>query len=74
MAKVRIELNHDGIEELLKSDEMKSVLMDYAQNVANRAGSGYEAKGMSSRVIVLVREEAEQDNYDNNTLLKAVQS
>ncbi len=68
----KFELNYKGVGELLHSEAMTSVLKQHAGKVATRAGSGYEAKQMGSRVIVLVRESAEQDNYRNNTLLKAV--
>lgn len=68
----KFELNRKGVGELLHSEAMASALMQHAGKVAIRAGSGYEAKQMGTRVIVLVRESAEQDNYQNNTLLKAV--
>lgn len=68
----KFELNYKGVGELLHSEAMTSVLMQHAGKVAVRAGSGYEARQMGSRVIVLVRESAERDNFENNTLLKAV--
>ena len=69
---IKFELNYEGVGELLKSGEMQSVLMEAAQNIASNAGEGYKAVQMSTRVIVVPdTEEAEQDNLDNNTLLKA---
>ena len=68
----KFELNHKGVGELLHSEAMANVLKQHAEKVATRAGSGYEARQMGTRVIVLVKESAEQDNYENNTLLKAV--
>lgn len=68
----KFELNYKGVGELLHSEAMANVLKQHAEKVATRAGSGYEARQMGTRVIVLVRERAEQDNYENNTLLKAV--
>lgn len=69
----RFELNKKGVGELLKSQEMADVLTQHASKVATKAGTGYEAKQMGTRVIVLARStEAEQDNYENNTLLKSM--
>lgn len=67
-------LNKKGVAELLHSDEMVTALMQNASKVATKAGTGYEAKQMGTRVIVLARSaEAEQDNYENNTLLKSME-
>lgn len=67
-------MNKKGVAELLHSDEMATVLMQNASKVATKAGTGYEAKQMDTRVIVLARSaEAEQDNYENNTLLKSME-
>ena len=69
---IKFELNYEGVGELLKSSEMQSVLMENAQSIASNAGEGYKAVQMSTRVIVVPdTQEAEQDNLDNNTLLKA---
>lgn len=69
----KFELNRKGVGELLKSEEMANVLIQHAGKVATKAGTGYEAKQMGTRVIVIARsEEAEQDNYENNTLLKSM--
>ena len=66
-------LDKKGVAELLHSDEMTDALIHHAGKVATKAGTGYEAKQMGTRVIVIARsEEAEQDNYDNNTLLKSM--
>ena len=68
----KFELDYAGVGKLLHSEAMANVLKQHAGKVATRAGSGYEARQMGTRVIVIVRESAEQDNYKNNTLLKAV--
>ena len=69
---VTFELNYEGVGELLHSQQMQDVLMENAKQIANTAGAGYKAVQMSTRVIVVPdTEEAEQDNYENNTLLKA---
>ena len=66
-------LNKKGVAELLHSDEMANALIQHANKVATKAGTGYETKQMGTRVIVLARsQEAEEDNYENNTLLKSM--
>lgn len=68
---VTFEMDYDAVGDLLKSDEMKNCLMETAAEVASGAGPGYKAVEMSTRVIVVPgTPEAEQDNYENNTLLK----
>ena len=73
MSKV-FELNYAGVGELLKSSEMIDVLTSYADQVASHAGDGYSTYVGATRANVSVRaetKEAEKDNYNNNTLLKA---
>lgn len=43
--KVRIELDHDGIRELLMSEGVASACLNAAQNIAARAGEGFEVVG-----------------------------
>ena len=40
--KIRIELNSEGVRELLKSPEIMSVCKGHADRIAGRAGGGYE--------------------------------
>lgn len=40
--KIRIELNHEGIQELLLSDEVAAVCKETAEGIASRAGDGFE--------------------------------
>lgn len=73
MSKVYIDLNTSEVAKILHSAEMKNVLIEEARRIANNAGEHYEAKQMPTRVIAVPSdEEGEQDNYENNTLLKAV--
>ena len=68
----KVELNYKGVSQLLHSSEMANVLMVGANQLASNAGAGYKAKQMKTRVIVVPEtEEAERDNLENNTLLKA---
>lgn len=77
MAEIRIELNHDGIAQLLKSQEMESCVKDVASGIKSRCGEGYEVDSYMtpSRIVSSVYTEtveAMQDNLDNNTLLRSM--
>ena len=73
MSNIQFELNTGGVAKLLHSAEMSNALMAAAQHIASNAGEHYEAKQMPTRVIAVPKDdEGEQDNYENNTLLKAV--
>ncbi len=75
--KVTLELNSDGVRELLRSKEMMDIVEGYAQDIANRCGDGYEVSTYTgtNRVnasVLTATWEAYKDNLDNNTILKAV--
>lgn len=77
MADFRVELNSDGVRELLQSSEMASICQSLAQGIAGRAGTGYEVSVYTGKTRVnasvhAATEEAWKDNLKNNTLLKAV--
>ena len=77
MAKNRFELNKAGVIALLKSDGMKAALEAQGSAVLSRLGSGYTTHDVmsSDRVKVFVSaetKEAVNENYENNTLLKAL--
>lgn len=77
MDKFRIELIPEGVRELLKSPEIMAACAEQAQAIANRAGTGYTVSTYTGRSRVnasvgATSEEALRDNYENNTLLKAV--
>ena len=75
--KVKIELNHEGVRQLLKSQEMASYLEEIATAKAKALGKGYgtDVYYGRNRVNVSVcttNEKAYQDNLENNTLLKGI--
>ena len=77
MSKAKFELNRAGVRELLRSQEMMNICREYADGVQARAGDGYEVTTHvgRNRVNASVHAgtyEARKDNYDNNTLLKAL--
>lgn len=72
---VEIELNSAGIRELLRSEEMKAVLVEKASEIAARCGAGYEYDShlTPGRVVSSVytdTPEATKDNSANNTILR----
>lgn len=74
-----LELEGDGLEAVLKSEEMQKALTKTAEQIRDRAGEGYavgaaEDKVLTTRAIATVyaeSTEAKRDNLENNTLLKA---
>ena len=78
MAKVKFELNREGVRELMKSKEMTSGLEAIAGNVLSRLGEGYSSNTYVGRNRVNVEVKADtfkarRENAQNNTILKAVQ-
>ena len=79
MSKV-FKLNLKGLNELMKSAAMQSVLNTAASRIAGKAGEGYEieqAHPISFVAIASVRTgdaASRRDNNKNNTLLKAAGS
>lgn len=77
MSNVRFKLNSKGVQELLKGSAMQSILMENARSIAGRAGEGYfsETRVYKKRAVGRAyagTSEAVHDNYENNTLLKAL--
>lgn len=75
--KVEIELISAGVRELLQSDEIREYCEELAQGVASRAGDGYEVDSMVGKTranasVYAATKEANRDNLENNTLLKAL--
>lgn len=77
MSNFRFELNYGGVRNLLKSDSMKDMLTEKAEEIQSRCGEGYGSHVMyrQTRLVGAVftdTPEALKDNFENNTLLKAV--
>ena len=75
MSDFKFVLNRAGVRELMQSQEMQDVLVDFAQQVAEKAGDGYDVYIGINRANVSVRtatEEAMADNLDHNTLEKSI--
>ena len=83
--KVRFELNPKGITELFKSPEVNAWLQEVGESVAGTAesmseyGGEYGARAHNAKYTAIVNvypdsKEAARDNYENNTLMKALGS
>lgn len=77
--KVEIKLNLPGINNVMKSPGIQSVLLSCGNSVANNAGAEYAADINVGRWIAFCNvfpnsKDAAHDNYTNNSLLKALSS
>ena len=75
MSNYRFVLNRPGVRELMQSQEMQDVLVSNANQVAERAGDGYDiyiGRNRANVSVVAATEEANNDNLDHNTLEKAI--
>ena len=77
MSKVKIELNKQGVQALLKSAEITAVCEHVAKTEASRLGSAYKTNVFQgkTRVNVSVYTDdpaAVQDNLRNNTMLRTM--
>ena len=78
MAKVKFELNREGVRELMKSDEMVSVLESYANKAVAQLGDGYSSnthvgRNRANAEVTADTFQARRENAQFNTILKAVQ-
>lgn len=80
MADVKFKFNLSGLNELMKSPEMQSILNDAAQRIAGASGPGYEAEPAHPIRFIAIASayagsyKARKDNSENNTLLKIADS
>lgn len=77
MSKVKFKMNKKGIGELLKSKDTVDLLKGTANQIQGRAGEGYDVStyigfDRAHAVIYADTPEAKKDNYEHNTLLKAL--
>ena len=76
-AKVVIKLNREGVRQLLRSQEMQDICKQEAQAIANTCGDGYDmdvytGKNRCNAMVWADTWEAKRDNFENNTLIKAI--
>ena len=79
MGKFHFELNLPGLNELMMSGEMQAILEAAGENVASAAGGDYGVRVHVASFVAIANvypdsKEAAKDNYEHNTLLKALGS
>ena len=77
MANLTVELNSEGVRELLRSPEMMAICEERANAALSNLGAGYEVTTRTgkNRVNASIRAEtyqARKDNMQNNSILKAL--
>ena len=77
MAKMKFELNPQGVRDLLKSNEIAEICINYAHDALGRLGAGYEVntylgEKRFNAEIEAVTFEAKKDNLENNSILKSL--
>ena len=77
MSKVKVKLNSEGIQELLKSSMVMDLLEKEAEARAVQAGPGYSVntyvgKKRCNAEIRTETEEAERDNLEKDTLVRLI--
>jgi len=81
--KVRIELDHDGIRQLLESQAVGNVCQAQAERIAERAGDGFGTDrlwhanfggGRIASSVVALTTDAKRAEADDKVLAKAVES
>lgn len=78
MAKhVEVELNRDGVRELMQSKEMLAICKGLAYDAAARCGSGfsvntYKGKTRVNAEVFAETHSARRENMKHNTILKAL--
>lgn len=77
MSKVKIELNHDAMRDLLRSEGAVKVCENEMEKARAKVGEGYEVttyvgKNRCNASIKAISKKAKQENLENNTILKAV--
>lgn len=76
MGKVKVELNLQGINELMKSPEIQGALHEAGQAVAQAAGEGFDSSTHLASFVAIenvyaTTAKAAYKNLEENTLLKA---
>lgn len=74
---VKVELNEQGVCDLLRSQEMMNICRKEAQRVQQKCGKGYSVDEHIGKTRVnvsvgAVTQAARRENLKNNTLLKAL--
>lgn len=74
---LKVELNREGVRELMRSEEMLDICSEIARGIQQRCGEGYEmdtyvGKNRVNAQVKAATYQAKADNSENNTIIKAV--
>ena len=77
MGNIKVELNSEGVRDLMKSAEMMSICKEYANSALGRLGGGYEVNTYNGQTrcnaeVAAVSFKAKRENLKNNSIIKAV--
>lgn len=77
MSKMKFTLNRQGVRELMKSQEMQTILSNEAKRVREICGEGFEqdlyiGRNRANAMVKAVSRSAKKRNLNENILLKAV--
>ena len=74
----KLVLNRSGVAQLLKDGSTREMILGQANNMLSRLGDGYSVDvnysskdGRISAYVHPINKKSEQDNLENNTMLKA---
>lgn len=73
----KFKMNHAGVRDLMRSEDMQAILREKAEAIKARAGDGYEmdihvGKNRANAMVWAESFEAKKETLKSNTLLKAV--
>lgn len=79
MGNIIVEINEDGVRELMQSAEMMEVCRTYAERALGALGDGYEMSTYTGKTrvnaeVAAASFKARRANLKNNTILKAIGS
>lgn len=77
MIKVEVEIDSKGARDLMRSEEVMQLCESYANDAMSKLGNGYLLTSYigENRLNVSIKamtREARRDQYENNTILKAI--
>lgn len=77
MSKVEVKIDSKGARDLMRSEEVMQLCESYANDAMSKLGNGYLltsyiGKNRLNVSIKAMTREARRDQYENNTILKAI--
>lgn len=77
MGKIKVELNSEGVREMLKSPEVEKMCMDIANSAVAKLGADYKAEARhyperTAAVVLPTTYQAKKDAMEHSVILKAL--